>query len=260
MKVTRFLREVATTPYYRRHPSAALQFAYAKWVFLRFRIHDPVAFLKTLAIDPVIAMDGFQKWLPTLQEVVSTVWRHQGHQGGVSLEDGTILYGLTRAMKPDYVIETGVAAGVSTSFISAALIENGHGALYSIELPPEESAARVHLDGSTFDWPENGVGWATPPEIKQGMGSRHTLVLQDVRVALPALLSHLPYVDIFFHDDLHTPDHMLWEFEVVWSHLRPAGFVVSDDVNFGWIRFSRQHRLWKHALYNVQRLAVARKP
>jgi len=259
MRIARFVREVIGTPYYRRHPSAALQFAYAKWLFSRFRINDPVAFLETLAIDTVVAMEGFQKWLPRLQEVVFSVWQHQGHQGGISLEDGIILYGLTRAMKPDYVIETGVAAGVSTSFISAALIENGHGALYSIELPPEESAAHVHLDGSTFDWPENGVGWATPEEIKRAMGNRHTLLLQDVRVALPALLGHLPYVDIFFHDDLHTPDHMLWEFDLVWPHIRAGGALVSDDVNFGWIRFCRKHKLGAHALSNIQRLTATRK-
>src|SRR5918994_5537856 len=68
MRATRFLREAATAPYYRRRPCAVLQFAYAKWLLSRFRIDDPIAFLHTLAIDTVAAMDGFQKWLPRLQE------------------------------------------------------------------------------------------------------------------------------------------------------------------------------------------------
>jgi hypothetical protein len=259
MRIAKFLREVIGAPYYRRHPFGALQFAYAKWLFSRFRLHDPVAFLGMLAIDTRVALDGFQKWLPTLQEVVSNLWQHQGHQGGISLEDGTILYGLTRALQPESVIETGVAAGVSTSFIGAALIENGHGRLYSVELPPADSSARVHPDGAAFDWPDSGVGWAIPEAIKHGMGSRHTLVLQDVRVALPALLEHLPSVDIFFHDDLHTPDHMLWEFELVWPHISQDGVLISDDVNFGWIQFCHKHRLGEHALFNIQRLTAIRK-
>ncbi len=259
MRIARFLREVIGAPYYRRRPLEALQFAYAKWLFARFRLHDPVEFLRLLAIDTNIALDGFQKWLPTLQEVFSKVRQHQGHQGGISMEDGIILYGLTRALRPETVIETGVAAGVSTSFIGAALIENGHGMLYSVELPPADSAARVHLDGAAFDWPDSGVGWAIPEAIKHGMGSRHTLVLQDVRVALPILIEHLPCIDIFFHDDLHTPDHMLWEFELVWPHIRLNGVLISDDVNFGWIQFCRKHRLGEHALHNIQRLTAIRK-
>jgi cephalosporin hydroxylase len=259
MRIAKFLWETIGAPYYRRHPIAALRFAYAKWLFSRFRLHNPVEFLGMLAIDTSVALDGFQKWLPTLQEVVSSVRQHHGHQGGISVEDGTILYGLTRALQPETVIETGVAAGVSTSFIGAALIENGHGRLYSIELPPADSAAHVHLDGAVFDWPDSGVGWAIPEAIRRGMESRHTLVLQDVRRALPTLLEHLPHVDIFFHDDLHTPDHMLWEFELVWPHIRAGGALVSDDVNFGWIQFCRKQKFGEHALYNIQRLTATRK-
>jgi Methyltransferase domain len=259
VRIQKFFREVATTPYYRRRPVAALRFAYAKWVFSRSRVHDPMTFLTALDIDISTVMTGFQTWLPTFEKVVSAVRAHQGQHGGISLEDGTILYGITRALKPNTVIETGVAAGVSTAFISAALIDNGHGRLYSIELPPQESAARVHPDGGVFDWPDAGVGWAIPPQIRQALGQRHTLLLRDVRLALPALLSRLPDVDIFFHDDLHTPDHMLWEFELVWPHLRPGGVLISDDVNFGWIRFCRKHRLGERALDNMQRLSAVRK-
>jgi hypothetical protein len=255
-RLSRFFREVAASPYYRTHPIETLRLGYARWLFSRSRINDPIEFLRTLNIDTNQAMAGFQERLPQLSAIVSSVWQHQGHQGGVSMQDGTVLYGLTRAMKPDYVIETGVAAGVSSSFICAALIENGHGALYSIELPPEESASRIHADGAVFDWPETGIGWAIPAEMKQSLGDRYNLTLRDVREALPNLLRMLPYVDIFFHDDLHTPDHMLWEFETVWPHLRSPGLVVADDVNFGWIRFARQHGLGESALRNIQNLSV----
>jgi hypothetical protein len=259
MQIQKFLREVVTTPYYRRHPLAALQFAYAKWVFSRSRVDDPLTLLAALGVDIDTAMQGFHTWLPTLEGVISAVHKQQGQHGGISFEDGTILYGAIRALKPEIVVETGVAAGVSTAFTGAALIDNGNGRLFSIELPPEESGSRVHQDGGIFDWPDSGVGWAIPQEIKQALGPRHTMLLQDVRVALPALLRQLPYVDIFFHDDLHTPDHTLWEFELVWPHIRPGGLLISDDVNFGWIQFCHRHGLGEHALDNIQRLSAVRK-
>src|SRR5882757_2944948 len=124
MRISRTLHEVAASPYYRRHPIEVLKYAYAKWLFSRSRVSDPVEFLRVLNFDTSAAMDGFEKWLPKLSDVVANVWQHQGRQGGVSMEVGMVLYGLTRGVKPDYVVETGVAAGVSTSFICAALIEN----------------------------------------------------------------------------------------------------------------------------------------
>ncbi len=45
--------------------------------------------------------------------MIEAVRQKQGHQGGISLEDGVILYGIIRALKPQVVVETGVAAGVS---------------------------------------------------------------------------------------------------------------------------------------------------
>jgi hypothetical protein len=259
MQLTKFIHEVAESPYYRTRPISILQFAYAKWLFSRSRLTDPLAFLESLGVSKDTALAGFHQWRPLLEGVIEAVQQREGQQGGVSMEDGLMLWGLTRALRPQYVIETGVAAGVSTSFIGAALIENSAGKLYSIELPPQDSRARQD-DGTTFDWPDAGVGWAIPDSIKSKLGSRHTLILRDVRSALPELLGQLPHVDIFFHDDLHTPDHMLWEFETVWPHIFPGGFLISDDANFGWVEFCRKHRLSENGLPNIQRLTALRKP
>jgi hypothetical protein len=259
MRITKFIEEVAVTPYYRSAPREILKFAYAKWLFSRHRITDPVEYLKTIGIDKNTGLDGLGKWRERLEGIVAEVTNSSRNHSGVSLEDGVILYGITRALKPRYVIETGVAAGVSTSFISAALIENGSGELYSIELPPERRADGVHDDGSVYDWYSRDVGWAIPDDIRRRIGSRHTLILQDVRTALPELLARLPWVDIFFHDDLHTPDHMIWEFEQVWPRLRPTGILIADDVNYGWIQFCRGVGMGAGSLCNLQRLASIRK-
>lgn len=260
MDILGHVKEVAATPFYRRRPMASLRYSYAKWKFLLNRIYTPGEFLEGLGVSAQVALSGYARWRPLLEEVVRSVKEKQGHQGGVSIEDGMVLFGIVRAMQPEYVIETGVAAGVSNSFINAALLENGHGTLYSIELPPAQSGAGRHEDGGVFAWPNTGVGWAVPPEIRNAIGDRNILILEDVRKALPKLLETLPQVDIFFHDDLHTPDHMLWEYELVWPHLRTSGVLLSDDSNFSWIQFCRDRQVKDGHYRNMQRLTAVLKP
>ena len=254
------ISEVLTAPCYRASPLETLRYSYAKLRFARARLHTPEAFLKELAIPLADALSGFARWRPVLEQTVARVRRQQGHQGGISLEDGIVLYGIVRALKPEYVIETGVAAGVSNSFLNAALVENGSGMLYSIELPPAQSAAGIHRDGGVFAWPQTGVCWAVPSEIREAIGERNILVLEDVRTALPKVLQSIRRVDLFFHDDLHTPDHMLWEYDTVWPHLRSNGLLVSDDSNFAWIRFCRTRHVKAGYCKNLDRLTAIRKP
>ena len=34
---------------------------------------------------------------------------------------------------------------------------------------------------------------------------------------------------MFFHDSLHTPEHMRFEFDAAWPHVAPGGVLASDD-------------------------------
>jgi Methyltransferase domain len=260
MDIIGSIKEVSVAPYYRRHSLATLEYSYAKWQFARHRIQTPHEFLEGIGISSKAALAGYARWAPILESVVRKVRSRPGQQGGISVEDGMVLFGIIRALRPKILIETGVAAGVSNSFINAALLENEVGTLYSIELPPAKSKAVRHEDGVTFAWPDIGVGWAVPPEIRKQIAYRNVLILEDVRIALPRLFGVIPYVDFFFHDDLHTPDHMLWEYETAWDHLLPGGIVVSDDANFGWIKFCRRLNLNGETYRNMQRLTAVRKP
>ena len=123
-------------------------------------------------------------------------------------------YLLTRLLKPHSVVETGVAYGVSTAFILAALWENGQGELHSIDLPRLRGGFRA-LEGV-----------AVPPELK----GRWVLHRGSSRRVLPVLLDELESVDLFLHDSLHTRRNMSREFNEVWPYLRPGGAVVADDV------------------------------
>jgi predicted O-methyltransferase YrrM len=79
-----------------------------------------------------------------------------GQQGGIGPEDGRLLYGIVRALRPENVSETGVAAGVSNVFLNAALVENGRGRLFSIELPSECQGRlqqmESYLHGQSVAW------------------------------------------------------------------------------------------------------------
>jgi hypothetical protein len=251
-------RELWASSYYRKRPLAAAQLLYARWLLSRAnsRLADPETFLTALGVDPEVALLHFETWRPTLLHVVE-LSEQEDESIGIAAAEGVVLYGLVRALRPEYVVETGIATGVSTSFICAALIQNGSGNLYSIDLPPEESTGVVHSDGSRSA--SRGPGWAVPDPIKTAMQGRHEILLEDVRTSLPKLLARLPRVDFFLHDDLHTPDQMYWEYSLVWPRLSVGGALVSDDINFSWLRFCRSIGVGKRGHRNLQRLGVVLK-
>jgi len=123
------------------------------------------------------------------------------------------LYLVCRALRPQTVVETGVAYGLSSAFILQALEVNGQGRLFSIDLPPLGKN------------PDAAVGMLIPDKLKQ----RWELHRGTSRRMLPGLLRDRT-VDIFVHDSLHTYRTMRWEFDAVWPRLRPGGVVLSDDV------------------------------
>lgn len=138
---------------------------------------------------------------------------HQKHNADPKL--GRLLYGLTRAVKPQIVVETGVAHGVSTAFILQALRENGAGRLHSIDLPP------LAVDADRF------VGTLVPEDIRD----RWTLHRGSVQRLLPRVLRSVGHVGLFVHDSLHTYAHMMWELQSVTPFLEAGAAVVMDDVH-----------------------------
>ncbi len=132
------------------------------------------------------------------------------------------LYPMCRKLMPQIAVETGVHWGNSTAFVLQALEDNGHGHLWSIDLP------NVAADPQNVTILSEGMetGFLVPETLK----SRWTLILGDARVELPRLLTNFDSLDLFHHDSLHTYEHMRFEYEEVWPKLRIGGFIVSDDV------------------------------
>jgi predicted O-methyltransferase YrrM len=122
------------------------------------------------------------------------------------------LYLLVRAARPRLVVETGVLYGASSAHVLAALARNEDGVLHSIELGRQPwEPSHEHF---------------VPEELRD----RWRLIIGDCRRELPALLERCSPIDMFYHDSLHTFEHMTWEFRTALPHLGPAGVLASDDV------------------------------
>lgn len=137
------------------------------------------------------------------------------------------LYMSVRFLKPRVMVETGVFDGVSSAIILRALEANADGMLLSIDLP-----ARETIVGSTNCMPDTTLpphcdpGWIVPA----GLRERYRLEFGDSKELLPQLLSQYPRIDCFFHDSLHTYEHMYFEYATAWPHIKSHGLLLSDDI------------------------------
>jgi predicted O-methyltransferase YrrM len=132
---------------------------------------------------------------------------------GIDSTLGTILFTICRKILPDTVIETGVASGVSSSYVLCALNENSHGTLYSIDLP----------SGRTEQ-----SGWLIPDYLRH----RWELIPGRTSEKLLPLLEKLRTIDIFLHDSEHSYQNMLWEFQTAWQCLRTGGILISHNIDW----------------------------
>ena len=126
----------------------------------------------------------------------------------------TATWCLSRHLKPQTVVETGVARGVTSRFVLDALEQNGKGHLSSVDLPSVDS----HFHSQ--------IGIAVPERHRD----RWTYVPGTSRQRLPRLLADLGEVDLFIHDSLHTGSNTRFEIDRAWEVLRPGGALLVDDV------------------------------
>lgn len=138
--------------------------------------------------------------------------RNRGRSDVADKRTLRLIYALVRAMKPATVVETGVKHGWSSTYILAAMEQNQHGDLYSIDIHALQDDGR-----------ENG--WIVPPWLRHRWNFR----VADAKVALEPMMKEINGADIFFHDSLHTYDHMMWEFEVAYPLIRDGGLLLADD-------------------------------
>jgi predicted O-methyltransferase YrrM len=186
--------------------------------------------------------------------------------GCIGIVPGTLLYALVRALRPSVIIETGVANGVSSTFLLGAIRDNGHGKLVSIDLPftidgdePAPIMPGTAIEKEQWSPVPRGRdhGWIVPEYLRASWDLR----MGDARELLPEALGEHEAVDFFLHDSLHTLDHMLFEFRAAWPKLRSGGLLASDDLGRAGVdplqRFSREVG---QRFYAVGGLGFIRKP
>jgi predicted O-methyltransferase YrrM len=153
---------------------------------------------------------------------------------GMDATLGRWLYTLIRVLRPETVIETGVAHGSSSWLILNAMRRNDRGTLHSIDLPGRDTHHGYNVAVSQ-------TGSIVPEVLR----ARWNLIIGDSAAELPRLLGEVDQVDVFFHDSDHSYEAMRSEFDVVVPRLCAGSVLVADDVqkNTAFAEACRSHRL-----------------
>lgn len=137
-----------------------------------------------------------------------------------------LFYTLLRSANCMSVIETGVEKGASTSYMLQALSDNGGGSLHSIDAPNQFYISDSGSFHAEFNPVKQQPGWIIPTELRKNW----KLTLGLSKDVLPGILEQLKTIDVFFHDSEHSYETMIFEYETAWPHIRPGGYLLSDDV------------------------------
>lgn len=150
--------------------------------------------------------------------------------GGIAASQGLYVYSIVRALAPRVVVETGVCNGFSSAFFLQGLTTNGHGRLYSIDLPRfvGDTTSSAHHEGSRSAVPAGfEPGWVVSEDLKE----RWELILGPTQDLLPNLLDRISPIDLFMHDSDHSYDCMTFEFAAAYPHLTSGGILMSHDTH-----------------------------
>jgi Methyltransferase domain len=143
-----------------------------------------------------------------------------------------------RHRRPEVVMETGVAHGVSSRVMLEALNLNDRGHLWSIDLP---NPVNLQVHG------QEGVA------VTDSCRPRWTYVEGESRKRMPSLVKEVGKVDVFVHDSLHTFKNTLFEMEQVASVMAPGGVMLIDDIRShdGFTTFAQRHPEFKTMLVST---------
>jgi predicted O-methyltransferase YrrM len=190
--------------------------------------------------------------IPSLEEV--TRWEYEAYQllSGVrcdstaefgpeydlGIQSSAFLYCLVRWTKPTQVFESGVARGVSTLVLLAALDANGRGALVSADI-----TANV---GQLV--PRNHPRWHLVTLSATAPGADLAGILEDIGE-----------IDLFVHDSDHSQSHQAFEYALAMENLSQHGILFSDDIDASsaFLDFCRHHSLPSVAIFDGHKISGA---
>lgn len=153
--------------------------------------------------------------------------------GAIKLETARDYYAITRKLKPNTIIETGVCNGMSTLALLLALRENESGHLYSIDYPFKADESLDEFRQKTFEDyggaaipSDKDPGWIIPTELH----SLWDLIIGKSQRELPKLITKVESIDLFVHDSEHSHPCMVFEYELAYEWLENSGMILSDDI------------------------------
>jgi len=146
-----------------------------------------------------------------------------------------LIYSLIRLLKPNRVVETGVANGHSTFFILNALMKNGNGSLHSIDI-------------------KDNVGGLITEELKQ-YWNLYVLPRLNEKT-LNQYLEKIAPVDVFIHDSNHMYYWQMLEYRSFLKNVSDSGFILSDDVDssYAFIDFCKENKLEPYFLLDARKI------
>jgi Methyltransferase domain len=165
------------------------------------------------------AKDFDQVWAATIEDLrARQLAVGRGAFGGWDDGDPQLVrlaWCLVAHLRPERILETGVARGLTTRAMLEGLERNGSGHLWSIDLPPLL---------------EQGLARETAAAVPKRLYDRWTLTRGSSRSVLPGLVAELGQIQLFVHDSMHTTRNVRFELERVWPALAPGGVALIDDV------------------------------
>jgi len=126
-----------------------------------------------------------------------------------------LLYFLTRLLRPETIVETGVAAGFSSRAFLVALGKNGQGKLFSSDFP------YIRLPD-----PERFVGCLVEPELRD----RWTLLIGSDRDNLPRIAASQARVDLLHYDSDKSSAGRDFALRTLGPQLDRSSLVLFDDI------------------------------
>jgi predicted O-methyltransferase YrrM len=126
-----------------------------------------------------------------------------------------LIYFLTRLVRPQTIVETGVAAGHSSRAFLTALEKNGSGELHSSDFPYFRLAD-----------PERFIGSLVEPELREGW---HLMIGSD-HENLPRIAERLTAIDLLHYDSDKSYHGRDFAMDVLGPKLAPNAVIVFDDI------------------------------
>lgn len=151
------------------------------------------------------------------------VWRERGINV-TGLEDRVTLAFLVMQLQPMIGIETGTSGGGSAAAILQSMEPYG-GVLHSIDIETPFA---------------DEYGILIPDHLRPNWH----LHIQSNTAILPQLLEKLEQIHFFYHDSVHTLQHMMWEYETAWPYITSGGILATHDTHFSsaFDDFGRRYR------------------